>query len=783
MPEFEEKENASPPDPASSTEGEYSIKVPVGGEVTLNIVPIIDDDQELDAQAKPLRVLIKFDPRTTQISTKKISSISHSFSRASGALRDRYKRMQKRFHDSPVGVWRRRVLIFLQKYAKKPDWVFFIFSIGIYLFAYLYRIEDFPIFFFTDEAVQTVLAADFLRDGLHDYGGTYLPTFFLNGSRYALSLSVYLQLLPTLLLPRSITVTRTVAALISSTSILALSFSLKHVFKLRTWWIGVLLLGLTPSWFLHARTAFEYGLLVTCFAWSLYFYLRYRSGEVHFLYPSILFAGLGFYSYNPGQVIIPGLVLCLLIIDGRYHWKHRSTLLKGLALGLLLALPYIRFRIVHQIDTYHQLKVLNSYWTAPISNTEKLVHFLEEILIGLNPRYWFFPKTQDLVRHVMKGYGHIQTVMLPFAALGVVIGLRSEYRKFSYVLFASLLATVLGGAVVAIGVTRVLPFIIPMTIFIAIGFDGVFKWIVTKIPVHLATSGLYLLLAGGNLLLLSDALINGPTWFTNYGLGGMQYGAKQVSAQIQSYIDHNPEGRVFLSPTWGNGIDVVKRFFFPDDAPVYLGSASSFTDEEANIDEHSLLVMTPEEYEQLATDPKIGELNVQSVLTYPDWTPGFYFLTIEYSEVAYEIFEQERIEKLKPRFGNAFLLNQNVQIEHPYFDSGEINHLFDQDSYTFARVYESNPTLLKFSFPQDTALDGMMLTTGSMDFELEIRLYTDPEAVPVVYSQSYEGLPDDPTVQVEFTHGPALVRKVEIEILSIRPASPVKIHIRELSLY
>jgi hypothetical protein len=383
----------------------------------------------------------------------------------------------------------------------------------------------------------------------------------------------------------------------------------------------------------------------------------------------------------------------------------------------------------------------------------------------------------------MKGYGHIQTVMLPFAALGVVFGLRSEYRRFSYVLFASLLATVLGGAVVAIGVTRVLPYIIPMTIFIAIGFDGVFKWIVTKIPVHLATSGLYLLLAGGNLLLLSDALINGPTWFTNYGLGGMQYGAKQVSAQIQSYIDQNPQGRVFLSPTWGNGIDVVKRFFFPDDAPVYLGSASTFTDEVVNIDEHTLLVMTPDEYEHLSKDPKIGQLNVQSVLTYPDWTPGFYFLTIEYSDEAYEIFEQEKIERSKPRFGNAFLLNQNIQIEHPYFDSGEIQHIFDQDSYTFARVYEANPALLKFSFPQDTALEGIMLTTGSMDFDLEIRLYTDPDAVPVTYSQSYKGLPDDPTVQVEFTHGPALIRKVEVEILSIRPANPVKIHIRELTFY
>ena len=783
MTGINEKDSSSSPDPSTPKEVGHTIEVPLGGQVTLKIVPILGEDQEHDPRTSALQVQIKFDPNTVQISTKKNWAIRSYLRRAFSTLRDQLSHMREGIRNSPIGLWGQRIGPWLRQYTKKPDWILFFLSIAIYLFTYLFRIEDFPIFFFTDEAIQTVLAADFLRDGLHDYNGTFLPTFFLNGARYALGLSVYLQLLPTLLLPRSIAVTRTVAALVSSTSIVALSLTLKHVFKLRTWWIGALLLGLTPTWFLHARTAFEYGLLVTSFAWSLYFYLRYRMGEVRFFYLSILFAGLGFYSYNPGQVIIPGLALLLIIVDGRYHWQQRSTVLKGLALGLLLALPYLRFRMTHQVDTYHQLKILNSYWVATISNTEKLTRFLEEILNGLNPRYWFFPGTQDLMRHVMKGYGHIQTVMLPFAAVGVVLGLRSNIRKYSFVLFASLLAAVLGGAMVAIGVSRVLPFIIPMTIFIAIGIDGLYGWTTGKIPAGLATIGLTLLLAVGSLLLLWNALTNGPTWFTDYGLGGMQYGAKQVSTQIQSYIDENPQGRAVLSPNWANGVDVIKRFFFPDDAPVYLGSAASFTEEVADLDDHTLLVMTPEEYRVLSIDPKIGRLEVQSIHTYPDWTPGFYFLKMAYSAAAPEIFEQERLEKLEPRLGSAVLFNQEVQIEHPYFDSGEIHHIFDQDSYTFARVYEANPTLLRFSFPIDTPLLGLSLTTGSMDFELTIRLYADPEGDPILYHESYEGLPDDPTVQVEFTRGPDRVRMIEVEILSIRPANPVKIHIRELALY
>lgn len=777
------EDSSSSPDPNTPKDMEHNIEIPPGGHLTLKIVPTPCEDQEYDPRSSAIQVQIRFDPSTVQISTRKKWAYRPYLRRKFDSLRDQLKLIWEGIRTSPVGIWGQRTAAWLRQYSKKPDWILFLLSIAIYLFTYLFRIEDFPIFFFTDEAIQTVLAADLLRDGLHDYNGTYLPTFFLNGTRYALGLSVYLQLLPTLLLPRSIAVTRTVAALVSATSIVALSLTLKHIFKLRTWWIGPLLLGLTPAWFLHARTAFEYGLLVTCYAWSLYFYLRYRKGEARFLYFSILFAGLGFYSYNPGQVILPGLALILLVVDGRYHWQHRSTVLRGLALGLLLALPYLRFRMTHQVDTYHQLKVLNSYWVAPLSSTEKLSHFLQEILVGLNPRYWFFPGTQDLIRHVMKGYGHIQTVMLPFAAAGVVVGLRSKFRSFSLVLFAALLAAVLGGAVVAIGVSRVLPFIIPMTIFIAIGIDRVFEWTAGKITAGLATIGLALLLAAGNLMLLWNALTNGPTWFTDYGLGGMQYGAKQVSAQIQSFIDDDPQGRAFLSPNWANGVDVIKRYFFPDDAPVYLGSAASFTEELTDLDDHTLLVLTPEEYRALSTDPKIGRLDVQSIHTFPDWTPGFYFLKMDYSSAAPEIFEQERLEKLVPRLGSAHLFNQQVEIEHPYFDSGEIHHMLDQDPYTFARVYEANPTLLKFTFPLDASVSGLSLTTGSMDFELTIRAYADLESDPIVYHQGYEGLPDDPTVRVEFTRGPDRVHLIEIEILSIRPGNPVKIHIRELSLY
>src|SRR3989304_260031 len=135
----------------------------------------------------------------------------------------------------------------------------FFLSLAVFAVTRLIGIEDFPIYFFTDEAANTVLAAEFLPNGL--------PA--------------------------------------------AVGLTLRDVFHTRLAWLGVLLLVITPAWFLHSRTAFETSLYVSMFAWFVYFYLRYRSGHVSAMFPAVVFGALAFYSYNTGQA---GLVLCALLL-------------------------------------------------------------------------------------------------------------------------------------------------------------------------------------------------------------------------------------------------------------------------------------------------------------------------------------------------------------------------------------------------------------------------------------------------------------------------------------
>ena len=62
------------------------------------------------------------------------------------------------------------------------------FALTIYLITRLVGLQYFPIYFFTDEAVQTVQAADLWYNNLFSAEGEFLPTYFYNGYQYNLCL-------------------------------------------------------------------------------------------------------------------------------------------------------------------------------------------------------------------------------------------------------------------------------------------------------------------------------------------------------------------------------------------------------------------------------------------------------------------------------------------------------------------------------------------------------------------------------------------------------------------
>src|SRR3989304_5420416 len=254
----------------------------------------------------------------------------------------------------------------------------FFLSLAVFAATRLIGIENFPIYFFTDEAANTVLAAEFLHNGLRDASGQLFPIYFSNSDKLSLGVSVYAQMIPYLLFGASVFVTGATSALIALSGAAAFGPPLRDVFRTRLAWLGGLLLVITPARRRHSRTALETSLNVSMFAWFLYFYLRYRSGHVSAILPAVIFGALAFYSYNTGQA---GLVLCALLLivgDARYHWEHRRMAVLGAALAIALALPYVRFQTEHPGEIARRFQLVCPYLVRPdLLPAEKAARFVE----------------------------------------------------------------------------------------------------------------------------------------------------------------------------------------------------------------------------------------------------------------------------------------------------------------------------------------------------------------------------------------------------------------------
>jgi len=149
--------------------------------------------------------------------------------------------------------------------------------------------------------------------------------------------------------------------------------------------------------------------------------------------------------------------------------------------------------------------------------------------------------------------------------------------------------------------------------------------------------------------MLADALSNGPLWSRDFGLAGMQYGARQVFGEMEQILEQRPETKIVLSPSCANGTDVIARFFFSDPLPFELGSAEGYYSTAKTLDDNQLFIMTPEEFDDLPRN-HFAQVNVEKIMLYPDGKPGFYFVRLNYAENIHQVIAREAAERHTPDY-------------------------------------------------------------------------------------------------------------------------------------
>lgn len=659
----------------------------------------------------------------------------------------------------------------------------FVFALLIYAATRLVALDQFPIYFFSDEAIHPVLGLELVQRGWHDQFGNLLPPYFQNGQFWNLSLSVYLHALSAMFFGESIVVTRATSAVLSIASAAAVALIAKIIFKLKVWWLTPLVLAATPAWFLHSRTAFETALMVSCYSIFLLFYLLYRYRSPGFLFPALVFGAATFYSYANGQAVMGITGILLLLSDLRYHLQNWRIGAMGLALLAVLAVPYARFRFDHPDQIAYHLRILDSYWLHPIPLQEKISEFIWNYGKGLSPQYWFLPDQEGLVRHQMKGYGHLALWMLPFFLIGVIVSLRDLDSAAHRVVVIAALAAPFGAALAAIGVTRALAFIVPANLFIILGIQVIVssRW---RVPVQrLISIACFAALAFLNYAMFTDALENGPVWYHDYGLYGMQWGARQIFAEaVPDYVRENPNSMIYITPVWANGTDIFPRFFSLDPHHVQINNVDWFLGERQALDPQSVFIATADEYARAAASPKFKNVRLERTIKYPDGTDGFYFVHLEYSANADALFAADRAAQLQVVTELATIGYEVVQVTHSPFDAGQVQDIFDGDPFTLARGARANPLIIELKFSSPRAVHSVGAQLGAMNFRWTILAYANDDDPPVDYRVLYENLKAEPNIQTDLTRGPDLVRKLRIEIFNTDAGDQAKIHVRELIL-
>jgi hypothetical protein len=676
--------------------------------------------------------------------------------------------------------------IIVQTIKKYFPGLIIIFGIILYLFTRLWRISDFPIYFFTDEAHIVNFGVDLIKHKFIGSDKILFPLYFEQApGRYMPLLSVYFLGFAATWFGRSVTVVRSTQAILSVLIPLSVTLALKYVYKIKWWWLGLGVTSIIPTLFLHSRTDFETISATSFYGVFLLFYLFYLSKNKWYILPAIFCAFASFYSYSNAQIIVLCTGLLLLFSDLRYHLKNWKQLFIGIMVIGMLSIPLFIFQQKHTNALSHHLCTIGSYWCSNISIFAKLHRYGTNYLHGFSFNYWFMPDTYEVIRHRMLGTGKIQLYLFPFFLIGIIAVLANLKKPMYRVLIITALCSPAGAALEDIGITRVMIFIIPAIILICIGLNKILIIVSKYINSLFVGFVIVIALSFLSVQMLFNAVNHGSTWFTDYGMFGMQYGEKILfTNKIIPYLKIHHDAHIYVSPSWANSPENFITFFLPETYQnnVMITGIEDFTKIIKPMGSNDVVVATSSELHALQQNPIFSVIKTIDTITYPDGTNGFNFIKLQYSTSAPDIISQKIINDHLPVTENIKLFNTTVHLTHSQISSGTMNDIFDDNKQTLIRGSVSNPFVIHLNFDQQQNFSGFDLTTGSLDYELKIKILANGNTNPIELNESFAKLGPDPTVHVDFSPTKIPVQEINLEIRDINKPGDAQIHIRELKL-
>lgn len=293
-------------------------------------------------------------------------------------------------------------------------------------------------------------------------------------------------------------------------------------------------------------------------------------------------------------------------------------------------------------------------------------------------------------------------------------------------------------------------------------------------------------MAGINIIMLNDAIKNGPAWFPNYSLYGMQYGAKQIfKDNILPGLKADPNRKYVVSPSWANGTEQFISFFIPSElsSRVELAQPINYAQQLKNGLPNTIFVSTADEYNNLINNPEFTNIHILQTIPNPDGQPGFYFITLQSVSNIEAIIAAEHEKNRTPIEESAAYQGITLKVLHSPFGIGTLDNVFDNDPFTLVRSLEANPFLFDIYPEKPINTNSITIQTGTQQkFTVSINLYPVNSKIPITYVKSFSGLPTDPVVSINFDQGPALSARIKIELKDEISGEFSEIHVRTLEI-
>jgi hypothetical protein len=359
------------------------------------------------------------------------------------------------------------------------DWLLFLIILGIGIFSRTWESTGLPPGLNQDEASIGVDAYDVYKFGMDRNGVTYPITFTAFGQEQN---AIYGYILIPFIAVLGLTthVVRLPMLISGILTIPLVFFIATRVLDKRLGFLSMFFVAISPWHILLSRWGSDINFFPFVFILG-FASLVEASRDNRFFVIACIFFALCFYSYGISYFIVPFFLLNAVLALLRGNMIDRRSLILGLSLFGLLAVPISLFIL---INTFSLTAIHLGPVTIPRLPSQPrfltdsgVLH--SQIIPVLSGNLWTLLKllilqNDGLIYNTFEPYGYFYKVTFPLAIIGLLLLLQSQKVRFDprvSLVISWLVSCLIFGILEQVNVNRINIIFIPLIICIAVGVD------------------------------------------------------------------------------------------------------------------------------------------------------------------------------------------------------------------------------------------------------------------------------------------------------------------------